>query len=99
MIFVAFAVLIVVAVIAGAAAIAFRSKRSFVESNEIVPGTATRAPTSWAGAHSPAGKPRPASATTRRPCQPKHTTLICYAPPGGLVAQPFGENSHENQLA
>ena len=56
MIFVAFAVLIVVAVIAGAAAIAFRSKRSFVESNEIVPGTATRAPTSWAGAHSPEAK-------------------------------------------
>lgn len=56
MIFVAFAALIVVAVIAGAAAIAFRSKRSFVESNEIVPGTATRAPTSWAGAHSPEAK-------------------------------------------
>ena len=56
MIFVAFAVLIAVAVIAGAAAIAFRSKRSFVESNEIVPGTATRAPTSWAGAHSPEAK-------------------------------------------
>ena len=50
------AVLVVVALAAAAAAVgatAGRVKRSAQRANEVVPGTPTRAPIGWAGAHSP----------------------------------------------
>ena len=41
------------AVVAAAYVIARAGKREFAEANEVVPGTSTRAPAEWAGAHSP----------------------------------------------
>ena len=49
-------VILVVLAIAAAAAIALgaaRVRRSAEQANEVVPGTPTRAPTGWAGAHTP----------------------------------------------
>jgi hypothetical protein len=49
-------VILVVLAIAAAAAIALgaaRVRRSAVHANEVVPGTPTRAPIGWAGAHTP----------------------------------------------
>jgi hypothetical protein len=46
--------LVIVAVIAGGVAVgAVLNKRSFARQNEIVPGSKTRAPAAWAGAHTP----------------------------------------------
>lgn len=45
-------VLAVAAIIGFGVALAVRSKREFAEQNEIVPGRASPAPASWAGAHS-----------------------------------------------
>ncbi|MEM1335913.1 MAG: hypothetical protein AAGG08_20890, partial [Actinomycetota bacterium] len=42
----------VAAIIGFGVALAVRSKREFAEQNEIVPGRASPAPASWAGAHS-----------------------------------------------
>ncbi len=42
--------------IGGAVVLAGRSKREYDASNEVVPGIASRAPASWAGAHSPEAK-------------------------------------------
>jgi len=44
----------IVAVVATVVAIS--GKRSFARAGEVVPGVATRAPASWAGAHSPEAK-------------------------------------------
>ena len=44
---------VVAAVVAGAAAVVRSQKRSFAADNEVVPGTPTRAPAAWAGAHTP----------------------------------------------
>src|SRR5688500_396681 len=47
-------VLVIAAAIAGAVAYgAVRNKRAFAAQNEIMPGTPSRAPAAWAGAHSP----------------------------------------------
>lgn len=46
-------VVLVLAVLGGAAAVVSSTRRRYVLSNQIVPGTATRAPASWAGAHTP----------------------------------------------
>lgn len=46
--------LLVVASAAVAATVVVRTnKRKFAEANEVVPGTPTRAPAEWAGAHTP----------------------------------------------
>lgn len=46
----------VVAVGGFVGALALRSKRSFAAANEVVPGTPSPAPASWAGAHTPEAK-------------------------------------------
>lgn len=46
-------ILVVAAGIAGAAALAVRSKRKFQADNEVIPGRPTTAPAEWAGAHTP----------------------------------------------
>ncbi len=46
-------ILVVAAGIAGAAALAVRSKRKFQSDNEVIPGRPTTAPAAWAGAHTP----------------------------------------------
>jgi hypothetical protein len=49
-----FLLLLIVAAVATAAYVIARSgKREFAKANEVVPGTATRAPAEWAGAHTP----------------------------------------------
>ncbi|HEX2048662.1 MAG TPA: hypothetical protein VHF27_12920 [Acidimicrobiales bacterium] len=45
--------LVVVAAVVGATVVVRSQKRRFAEANEVVPGTATRAPAEWAGAHTP----------------------------------------------
>lgn len=45
-------VAVVAAVVVGGVALARSSKSSFKAANEVVPGTPTRAPAEWAGAHS-----------------------------------------------
>ena len=45
--------LLVAGVVAGAVALARRSQAQFAAANELVPGTPSAAPASWAGAHSP----------------------------------------------
>lgn len=47
------AVLLVGGLAVGAVALAARSRRAFAAGNEVVPGTPTRAPASWAGSHDP----------------------------------------------
>lgn len=47
------AVVVVAAGAVGAYALASRSKRSFAEANQVIPGRPTRAPASWAGSHDP----------------------------------------------
>jgi len=52
----ALVVALVVALLAvggGAGALAVRSKRDYDAGNEVVPGVATKAPSSWGGAHTP----------------------------------------------
>lgn len=44
---------VLLAVAAGAVALALSGKRSYRAANEVVPGAATKAPPSWAGAHTP----------------------------------------------
>lgn len=46
-------VLLVVSAVAAATWVVRTNKRQFAEANEVVPGTATRAPAEWAGAHTP----------------------------------------------
>jgi hypothetical protein len=46
-------VVLVLAVLGGAAAVVSSTRRRYMLANQIVPGTATRAPASWAGAHTP----------------------------------------------
>ena len=46
-------VLMVVAAVVAATVVVRSGKRNYAEANEVVPGTATRAPAEWAGAHSP----------------------------------------------
>lgn len=43
-------------IVAFGVALTVRSKREFAKQNEVVPGTASSAPASWAGAHSPEAK-------------------------------------------
>jgi hypothetical protein len=45
--------LVVVSAVAAAAVVVKTNKRKFTEANSVVPGVATRAPASWAGAHTP----------------------------------------------
>lgn len=47
------ALVVVVAAVAGAVAVVRSGKRRYAAANEVVPGTATRAPAEWAGAHTP----------------------------------------------
>ena len=47
------AVVVVAAGAVGAFALASRSKKSFAEANQVIPGRPTRAPASWAGSHDP----------------------------------------------
>lgn len=49
-------VVAVVAIIGFGVALTVRSKKDFDDANEVVPGTKSAAPTSWAGAHSPEAK-------------------------------------------
>ena len=52
-----FALAVVVAVVVGGVvALAVRSKREYAAGNQVVPGTTSRAPASWAGSHSPEAK-------------------------------------------
>lgn len=44
---------VVLAVLGAAAAVVSSTRRRYVAANQVVPGTATHAPPSWAGAHSP----------------------------------------------
>ena len=44
---------VVAGIVAGAVALARRSQSQFAAANELVPGTPSAAPASWAGAHSP----------------------------------------------
>jgi hypothetical protein len=46
----------VVAILSFGVALTVRSKKDFADANEVVPGTKSAAPTSWAGAHSPEAK-------------------------------------------
>lgn len=46
-------VLMVVAAVVAATVVVRSGKRNYAKANEVVPGTATRAPAEWAGAHSP----------------------------------------------
>ncbi len=46
-------VVLVVLVAGGGAAVAISQRRRFARAGEIVPGVASKAPASWAGAHSP----------------------------------------------
>ncbi len=48
-----FLLLFVVAAVVAAVAVVRSGKRQFAQANEVVPGTSTRAPAEWAGAHSP----------------------------------------------
>ncbi|MEM9747698.1 MAG: hypothetical protein AAF945_13460 [Actinomycetota bacterium] len=43
---------VVIGVVGFGVALALRSRREFAEQNEVVPGTPSSAPASWAGAHS-----------------------------------------------
>lgn len=45
--------LLVVSAVVAATVVVRTNKRKFEEANEVVPGAATTAPASWAGAHSP----------------------------------------------
>ena len=45
--------LVVVAAVVAATVVVRSGKRDYAKANEIVPGTATRAPAAWAGAHTP----------------------------------------------
>lgn len=53
---VALVAVVVVAVAAGAVALTLTGRRSYKAANQIVPGVDTRAPKSWAGAHTPEAK-------------------------------------------
>jgi hypothetical protein len=44
--------LVVVAAVVAATVVVRTNKRKYAEANQVVPGTATRAPAEWAGAHS-----------------------------------------------
>ncbi len=46
-------VVLVVSAVVAATVVVRTNKRKFAEANEVVPGTATRAPAEWAGAHTP----------------------------------------------
>ena len=45
--------LVVVAAVVAATVVVRNGKREYARANEVVPGTATRAPAEWAGAHTP----------------------------------------------
>ncbi len=45
--------LLVIAAVATATVVVRSGKRSYAKANEVVPGTPSRAPAEWAGAHSP----------------------------------------------
>ncbi len=46
----------VIAIVGFGVALTVRSKKDFDDANEVVPGTKSMAPASWAGAHSPEAK-------------------------------------------
>ena len=46
-------VLLVVAALVAGTVVVRSGKRNYAKANEVVPGTATRAPAEWAGAHTP----------------------------------------------
>ena len=46
-------IVIVAAVVAGAVTVVRSGRRQFAKANEVVPGTDSRAPAEWAGAHTP----------------------------------------------
>ena len=46
----------VVSIVGFGVALSVRGKRDFAKQNEVVPGIASPAPASWAGAHSPEAK-------------------------------------------
>jgi len=46
-------IVVLLAVGGGAGALAIRSKRDYDAGNQVVPGVATKAPSSWGGAHTP----------------------------------------------
>ena len=48
-----FLLLVVVAAVVAATVVVRSGKRQYAKANEVVPGTPTRAPAEWAGAHSP----------------------------------------------
>ena len=48
-----FLALVVAAAVVAATVVVRTQKRQYAEANEVVPGTATRAPAEWAGAHTP----------------------------------------------
>ena len=45
--------LLVVSAVVAASVVVRTNKRKFAEANQVVPGTSTRAPAEWAGAHTP----------------------------------------------
>ncbi|CAN5799118.1 hypothetical protein BH23ACT2_BH23ACT2_20140 [soil metagenome] len=53
MLMLVFLLLLLVAGVAGAAVLLLRNKAAFERSNELLPGTSTSAPASWAGSHDP----------------------------------------------
>ena len=48
-----FLAVVVIAAVVAATAVVRSQKRQYAKANEVVPGTATRAPAEWAGAHTP----------------------------------------------
>ena len=46
----------VAAIVGFGVALTVRSRKDFAEQNEVVPGVASPAPASWAGAHTPEAK-------------------------------------------
>jgi hypothetical protein len=46
-------VLFVISAVVAATVVVRNQKRTFAEANEVVPGTASKAPAEWAGAHTP----------------------------------------------
>ncbi len=46
-------VLVVLSAVVAATVVVRNNKRSFAEANVVVPGTTTKAPAAWAGAHTP----------------------------------------------
>lgn len=53
LVFVLVALILLAAVVGGVMLLSSRQKRATADANQIIPGTPTRAPASWAGSHDP----------------------------------------------